>query len=72
MSFIHTKEIPHIAATARRAQGANLSCIIYLSSPFAELLAHPAIVDAPLILETPGEEPEHGREVVMLMKMRDK
>jgi deoxyribonuclease-4 len=42
------------------------------SKPFAELLAHPAIIDAPLILETPGEELEHGREVAMLMKMRDK
>jgi deoxyribonuclease IV len=42
------------------------------SKPFAELLAHPAIADAPLILETPGEELEHGREVAMLMKMRDK
>ena len=42
------------------------------SKPFAELLAHPAIVDAPLILETPGEELEHAREVAMLMKMRDK
>ena len=42
------------------------------SKPFAELLAHPAIVDAPLILETPGEELEHGREVAMLMNMRDK
>lgn len=41
-------------------------------SPFAELLAHPAIVNAPLILETPGEEPEHGSEVALLRKMRDK
>jgi deoxyribonuclease-4 len=40
--------------------------------PFAELLAHPAIVDAPLILETPGEEREHGSEVAILKKMRDK
>lgn len=40
--------------------------------PFAELLAHPAIVNAPLILETPGEEPEHGKEVAALRKMRDK
>lgn len=40
--------------------------------PFAELLAHPAIVNAPLILETPGEEPEHGKEVAALSKMRDK
>jgi deoxyribonuclease-4 len=38
--------------------------------PFEELLAHPAILNAPLILETPGEEPEHGREVSMLKKMR--
>lgn len=40
--------------------------------PFAELLAHPAVADAPLILETPGEEPEHGSEVAALRKMRDK
>lgn len=38
--------------------------------PFEELLAHPAIQNAPLILETPGEEPEHGREVLLLKKMR--
>lgn len=40
--------------------------------PFAELLAHPAVANAPLILETPGEEPEHGSEVAALRKMRDK
>lgn len=38
--------------------------------PFKEMLAHPAIKNAPLILETPGEEPEHGREVKLLKKMR--
>lgn len=42
------------------------------TKPFEELLQHPAIVNAPLILETPGEEPEHGREVALLKKMRDK
>lgn len=42
------------------------------TKPFEELLAHPAVVSAPLILETPGEEPEHGREVALLKKMRDK
>ena len=40
--------------------------------PFQELLAHPAVANAPLILETPGEEPEHGKEVALLRKMRDK
>ena len=40
--------------------------------PFEELIRHPAVANAPLILETPGEEPEHGREVGILKKMRDK
>lgn len=38
--------------------------------PFQELLDHPAIANAPLILETPGQEPEHGREVALLKKLR--
>ncbi|TRZ86028.1 MAG: deoxyribonuclease IV [Streptomycetaceae bacterium] len=38
--------------------------------PFKELLAHPAVANAPLILETPGQEPEHGREVALLKKLR--
>lgn len=40
--------------------------------PFEELIAHPAIKNAPLILETPGEEPEHGKEIGILKKIRDK
>jgi deoxyribonuclease-4 len=40
--------------------------------PFEELIAHPAVKNAPLILETPGDEPEHGSEVAILRKMRDK
>ena len=37
---------------------------------FKEMFKHPAISNAPLILETPGEEPEHGSEVALLKKMR--
>lgn len=40
--------------------------------PFAELLAHPAVAHAPLILETPGMEPEHGAEIALLKKIRAK
>lgn len=39
---------------------------------FEELIAHPAIANAPLILETPGQEPEHGAEIDLLKKMRKK
>lgn len=38
--------------------------------PFKELLAHPAVANAPLILETPGLEEKHGPEVALLKKMR--
>ena len=39
--------------------------------PFAELLAHPAVANAPLILETPGLEEKHKPEVALLKKLRD-
>ena len=42
------------------------------AKPFEELLAHPAVKNAPLILETPGMEPEHGSEIALLKKMRAK
>lgn len=38
--------------------------------PFKELLAHPAVANTPLILETPGQEPEHSKEVALLKKFR--
>ena len=38
--------------------------------PFKELLAHPAVANAPLILETPGLEEKHGPEVALLKEMR--
>ncbi len=40
--------------------------------PFKELLAHPAIANAPLILETPGMEEKHGPEITLLKEIRDK
>lgn len=38
--------------------------------PFYELISHPAIANVPLILETPGQELEHAREVELLKKIR--
>jgi deoxyribonuclease-4 len=40
------------------------------AAPFKDLMAHPAIANAPLILETPGMEPEHGKEVALLKELR--
>jgi len=38
--------------------------------PFRELINHPAVASAPIILETPGQEAEHGREVALLKNFR--
>jgi len=38
--------------------------------PFETLMHHPSMVGVPFILETPGEEPEHGSEVKILKKLR--
>lgn len=40
------------------------------AEPFRALMAHPAVADVPLILETPGNEPEHGSEIALLKAMR--
>lgn len=37
---------------------------------FKEMFTHPAIINTPLILETPGEEREHAKEVALLKKLR--
>jgi deoxyribonuclease-4 len=39
-------------------------------APFKELLKHPAVANAPLILETPGMEKEHGEEIALLKGLR--
>lgn len=38
--------------------------------PFQVLMKHPSMKGVPFVLETPGEEPEHGREVKILKKLR--
>ena len=40
------------------------------SAPFRDLLTHGATEGVPFILETPGNEPEHGREVALLKELR--
>ena len=37
---------------------------------FQEMLDHPDMKNVPMVLETPGMEPEHGKEIAMLKKMR--
>nr|WP_218566300.1 deoxyribonuclease IV [Vallicoccus soli] len=38
---------------------------------FAELLRHPAVQGVPVVLETPGKEPEHREDIALLERLRD-
>lgn len=38
--------------------------------PFADLFTHPEVAGVPLILETPGMESEHGKEIALLKELR--
>ena len=38
--------------------------------PFKELLQLPVIKNVPLVIETPGDEPEHKKDVATLKKLR--
>lgn len=40
--------------------------------PFADLFTHPAVEGVPLVLETPGMEVEHGRELALLKDLRSR
>ncbi len=40
------------------------------AEPFAELFRHPAMRGVPVILETPGQAPEHREELALLRELR--
>jgi deoxyribonuclease-4 len=40
--------------------------------PFADLFTHAAVIGVPLILETPGAETEHEKEIALLKELRAK
>jgi endonuclease IV len=47
-----------------------LAKVLSVLIPLPNSLKHPAVANAPLILETPGMEPEHGEEIALLKKLR--
>jgi deoxyribonuclease-4 len=38
---------------------------------FSELLAHPAVQDIPVLIETPGDRASDAREIALLKELRD-
>lgn len=48
----------------------NIGAGLIGSEPFAELLAHPAMRGVPVVVETPGGESGHARDVAHLKELR--
>lgn len=71
IKLIHTNDSMDICG-ALKDRHENLGKGKIGLNAFEELVAHPVAEVAPLILETPGSEPEHGSEIALLKKFRDK
>ena len=41
------------------------------TAPFAELLGHPAVAGVPVVVETPGADGGHARDIALLTALRD-
>jgi deoxyribonuclease-4 len=71
IKLVHTNDSMDICG-ALKDRHQNLGVGKIGLKAFEELVAHPVAKVAPLILETPGGETEHGSEIALLKKYRDK
>ena len=69
LQLIHTNDSMDICG-ALKDRHQNLGEGHIGVDPFKELIHHPAVKNVSLILETPGQEPEHSKEVSLLKKFR--
>jgi deoxyribonuclease-4 len=70
LKLIHANDSMDICGSLKDRH-ANLGEGHIGSAPFQDLLSHGATAGVPFILETPGNEPEHGREVALLKELRN-
>jgi len=71
LRLIHANDSKDVCGSLKDRH-ANLGDGAIGIDPFADLFTHPAGSGVPLILETPGAELEHGREVALLKELRAK
>jgi deoxyribonuclease-4 len=56
---------------SRRDRHANIGAGEIGTAPMRELLRHPALADVPFVVETPGNEQAHARDIATLKQLRD-
>jgi deoxyribonuclease IV len=70
LRLIHANDSKEPAGS-RRDRHENIGAGHIGAEPFRELFTHPATRGVPLIIETPGPEEEHARDVARLKALRD-
>ncbi|HET6634271.1 MAG TPA: TIM barrel protein, partial [Streptomyces sp.] len=69
LRLIHANDSKDVAG-ACKDRHANIGEGHIGATPFAELMTHPATEGVPLVLETPGGEAGHARDVARLKELR--
>ncbi len=71
LRLIHANDSKDVCG-ALKDRHANIGTGAIGTEPFADLFTHPVIAGVPLILETPGVESDHRREVALLKELRSR
>ncbi len=69
VSLIHANDSMDVVG-AKKDRHASIGSGHIGSEPFADLLAHATMQKVPLVLETPGKEPEHTADLALLKSLR--
>lgn len=71
LRLIHANDSKDVCGSLKDRH-ANLGDGMIGVDPFADIFTHPAVAGVPLILETPGAETEHGKDLALLKELRAK
>ncbi len=71
LRLIHANDSKDVCGSLKDRH-ANLGDGMIGVDPFADIFTHPAVAGVPLILETPGAETEHGKDLNLLKELRAK
>ncbi len=71
LRLIHANDSKDVCG-ALKDRHANIGTGAIGTEPFADLFTHPVVAGVPLILETPGVESDHQREVALLKGLRSR
>ena len=69
VGLVHLNDSMDVAG-AKKDRHATVGTGHIGSEPFGDLFEHPSMRDVPMVLETPGKEPEHRAELTLLKSLR--